>query len=90
MLWGYGGTGTCAAGALAPEHGKRPSHVIELHPGRLGQRIHGAPVVGVEALSRLRGRRIVVSVAGAGPRAEIRAHLEGLHFVELEDFICAA
>ena len=47
-------------------------------------------MVGLDALPAMRGERIVVSVAGAGPRAEIRAHLEGLHFVELEDFICAA
>ncbi len=89
VLWGYGDTGKALARALEP-YGKRPSCVLEVHPGRIGQRIGGVPVVGLESLPSVRGERLVVSVAGAGPRAEIRAHLEGLHFVELEDFVCAA
>lgn len=89
VLWGHGGTGRALRRALAA-HGRTPSHVIELHPGRIGQRIHGAPVVGVDALPSLRGRRIVVSVAGAGPRAEIRAALAARGFAEGRDFVCAA
>jgi len=89
VLWGYGGTGRALRRALAA-HGKAPSHVIELHPGRLGQRIHGAPVVGVDALAGLRGRPIVVSVAGAGPRGEIRGVLGAGGFEEGRDFVCAA
>jgi hypothetical protein len=41
VLWGYGGTGR-AAPPLARGHGKRATHVIEVHPGRLGNVIHGA------------------------------------------------
>lgn len=89
VLWGYGDTGKALARALE-RHGRRPSRVLEVHPGRIGQRIGGVPVVGLQALPSMRGERIVVSVAGAGPRTEIRAHLEGLGFAELEDFICAA
>ncbi len=89
VLWGYGGTGRALRRALA-EHGRTPSHLVELHPGRIGQRIHGAPVVAPEALAALRGRPIVVSVAGEGPRAEIRAALAALRFDELRDFVCAA
>jgi hypothetical protein len=63
---------------------------VELHPGRLGQRIHGAPVVAPAALAGLAGRPIVVSVAGAGPRAEIRRALAGLDRREGVDFVCAA
>lgn len=89
VLWGYGDTGRALRRALA-RHGKEPSHVVEVHPGRLGQRIHGAPVVPPEALGALRDLRVVVSVAGAGPRAEIRAALARMGFREGLDFVCAA
>ena len=89
VLWGYGATGWTLRRALAV-HGKRPSHVVELHPGRLGQRIHGAPVIAPSALPALRGRAIVVSVSGERPRAEIRAALSAMQFRELHEFVCAA
>ncbi|HVP30132.1 MAG TPA: glycosyltransferase [Myxococcota bacterium] len=89
VLWGHGGTGRALRRALAAE-GRRPSHVIEVHPRRLGQRIDGAPVVPPGALAALRDRRVVVSVAGAGPRGEIRAALAGMGFLEGRDFVCAA
>jgi glycosyltransferase involved in cell wall biosynthesis len=89
LLWGYGRTGRALRRALAA-HGRTPSHVIELHPGRLGQRIHGAPVLPPEALPGLRGTPLVVSVAGAEARALIRAQLAALAFAEGADFVCAA
>ena len=89
MLWGHGDTGRALRRALARE-GRHPSHIVEVHPRRLGTRIHGAPVVPPEELPRLRGRPVVASVAGAGPRSEIRRHLASLGFRELEDFVCAA
>src|SRR5690606_30413973 len=75
VLWGYGGTGKALARALG-ELSKRPSHIVELHPGRIGQRIAGAEVVSPAALERLRPRRIVVSVAGLEARTQIRAALQ--------------
>lgn len=89
ILWGYGGTGRALRAALA-RHDRDPCHIVELHPGRLGQRIHGAPVVSPADLRALRGRPIVVSVAGAGPRRQIREALAEMGFVELRDFVCAA
>jgi len=88
-LWGYGGTGRALARALAAR-GKRLGRVIELHPRRLGQRIHGAEVVPPVALREKSALPLIVSVAGAGPRAEIRAELAALGYAELRDFICAA
>jgi hypothetical protein len=88
VLWGYGRTGRALRAALARE-GRAPSHVVELHPGRLGQTIHGAPVVAPAALAAIEGP-VVVSVAGAGPRAEIRAALAKLGRREGADFVCAA
>jgi GT2 family glycosyltransferase len=89
VLWGHGGTGRALRRALLA-HGKRPSAVVEVHPGRLGQRIGGAPVVPPDALERLPRRPLVVSVAGVRPRTEIRAALEAMGFRETVDFLCAA
>jgi glycosyltransferase involved in cell wall biosynthesis len=92
VLWGYGNTGRELARALLP-HGKRPSAIIEVHPGRLGQRILGVRVVSpaeLPALMRQRRVPIVASVARAAPRAEVRAMLDGFGYVELQDYVCAA
>jgi hypothetical protein len=89
VLWGYGGTGRALRRALAARD-RHPSHIVELHPRRLGNRIHGAPVVPPEAVHALRGRPIVASVAGAGPRERIRTALHEMGFEELRDFVCAA
>jgi glycosyltransferase involved in cell wall biosynthesis len=89
VLWGYGATGRALRRALAM-HGKRPSHIVELHPGRMGQRIHGAPVIAPSALPAMRGRAIVVSVAHERPRAEVRAALTAMRFREPDEFVCAA
>lgn len=89
VLWGYGGTGRALRRALA-QYGRLPSHIVEIKRTRLGQRIHGAPVVTPEALATLRGVPIVVSVAFAGPRNEIRHALQEMGFLESRDFVCAA
>ena len=91
VLWGYGDTGRALRKALAV-YGKHPSHVVELHPRRLGQRLLGAPVIPPEALPALapRPERIVVSVAGFESRREIRGRLETMGFAEQKDFVCTA
>lgn len=92
ILWGYGKTGRELARALL-ERGKRPQAIIELHPGRIGQRILGAPVVTPPALPELLRAApmpVVVSVARPGPRAEVRAALSGFGLVDGNDYICAA
>jgi glycosyltransferase involved in cell wall biosynthesis len=89
VLWGYGGTGRALRRALA-RHGRTPSHIVEIKRSRIGNRIHGAPVIEPAALVEIRGTPIVVSVARAEPRSQIRAALEAMGFVERRDFICAA
>ncbi len=89
MLWGYGDTGKALRRALLA-HGKSPSYIVELHPGRLGNRIHNAPVIRPEALVRVPRCRMVVSVAGVQARREIRHMMTRLGYVELRDFVCAA
>ncbi len=89
VLWGFGGTGRALRRALLA-HGKRPSHVVEVHPGRIGRTIHGAPVLSIEDLQRAPRRPVVASVAGERARAEIRAALDAIGFCETEDYVCAA
>jgi cellulose synthase/poly-beta-1,6-N-acetylglucosamine synthase-like glycosyltransferase len=89
LLWGYGGTGRALRAALAT-HGRTPAAIVEVHPGRLGQRIHGAPVVAPDALATLPRLPLVASVAGSAARGEIRAFCTGLGWVEGVDFVCAA
>jgi len=89
VLWGYGATGRSLRRELE-RLGKLPSHIVELHPGRLGNRIHDAPVVPPTEIPGLPRHPIVVSVAGELPRSQIRDALESMGFVELRDFVCAA
>ena len=89
VLWGYGGTGRALARALRA-HRKHPSHVVEVHAGRIGNVIQGAPVVPPGALAELPRGRLIASVAGPQARAEIRAFLASLGWRETSDFVCAA
>ncbi|MBW1843094.1 MAG: glycosyltransferase [Deltaproteobacteria bacterium] len=88
-LWGYGGTGRSLQNALR-KHGKRPSAILELHPGRIGNAIAGAPVVHPDEWLRSPQQRLVVSVAGATARAEIRAALDRAGLCDGVDYVCAA
>jgi glycosyltransferase involved in cell wall biosynthesis len=89
ILWGYGSTGRTLAKALGA-FGLWPTQIVELHPGRLGQRILGALVIPPRALLQVPRRKVVVSVAGASARALIRAELAAMQFDELEAYVCAA
>ncbi len=89
LLWGYGQTGRALRRALAGQ-GKRLGGLIEVHPGRIGQTIHGARVVSPQGIDRLPKAPLIVSVSGAGPRSEIRAKLRDLNRVEGSDYVCAA
>lgn len=89
VLWGFGDTGKALAEALA-RRGKHPTAIIELHPGRLGQLIRGVRVIPPEMLPSLARQPLLVSVAGATPRSEIRAALRQMRFGETTDYICCA
>jgi cellulose synthase/poly-beta-1,6-N-acetylglucosamine synthase-like glycosyltransferase len=89
VLWGYGATGRALHRALRVRH-KQASAIVEVHPRRLGNRIHGAPVIPPQALLGRAREPLVVSVAGAGPRNRIRAELDAMGFHETRDYVCAA
>ena len=88
-LWGYGATGRALQRALRA-HGKLPAVILELHPGRIGNQIAGAPVVHPEQWLVSRRHRLVVSVAGAKARGQIREALADAKLREGIDFVCAA
>jgi glycosyltransferase involved in cell wall biosynthesis len=88
-LWGYGGTGRALARALRA-HDRHPDAIVELHPGRIGQRIQGAPVIAPEKLGAPGMLPLVVSVAGAHARGLIRAELAKRGWREGTDYVCAA
>ena len=89
VLCGYGDTGRSLRAALA-EHGRTPALIVDVHPGRIGNAIHGAAVVGPDALTERTELPIVASVSGARRRASIRTSLESMGYAEGVDFICAA
>jgi glycosyltransferase involved in cell wall biosynthesis len=89
VLWGYGSTGRAIRRALLA-HGKRPSHVVEVHPRRLGETIQGAPVIAPDMLPQMPRHPLIASVAGAEPRGLIRAHLDALGWRETRDYVCLA
>lgn len=89
VLWGFGHTGKALRRALADE-GKRVAAIVELHPGRVGQVIHGAPVIRPERLVEHRAQPVLVSVAGEVARRQIRAAMHEMAFVEGRDFVCCA
>ena len=88
-LWGYGGTGRALARALAA-HGRHPASIVEIHPGRVGRRIRDAPVIHHAELPPPGELPLLVSVAGLGPRARIRAELARRGYRFGVDYLCVA
>lgn len=91
VLWGHGPTARALRRALAA-NGCRAAAIVEVHPRRIGNAIGGAPVIPPEALATHPVRRLplIASVAGAKPRAEIRAALAAIGYRDGHDFVCAA
>jgi hypothetical protein len=89
ILWGYGDTGKTLRRALLA-YNKCPSYIVEIHPGRLGNRIHGALVIPPTTLLQVPRRPVVISVAGTPARHAIRQAMAGMGFRESRDFVCAA
>jgi len=89
VLWGYGKTGRTLQRALR-QHGKTPAVIVELHPGRIGNVIAGAPVVSPDQLEAWRQLPLIASVAGEKAREEIRSALTVQGYRERRDYVCAA
>jgi len=85
-IWGAGETGKAFADALS-RHGISPALFVEVDPRKIGRTRRGAPVVGVDALERARGLRLLVAVGAPGARGLIRAELARAGFAEGAEFV---
>lgn len=93
VVWGAGPVGKRFALALQDED-VRVAAFVELDPRKIGQEIHGAPVVAMETLPELLEREPNALVLGAvgspSGREAVRAEAERIGLVEGSDFIAVA
>lgn len=87
-LWGAGEEGKAWRHLLA-ESGLEISCWIEVDPRKIGQIIHGAPVVGIDRLPNLRDR-ILVTIGAKGGRQQARLWAFERGLVDGETFLCVA
>jgi glycosyltransferase involved in cell wall biosynthesis len=66
------------------------SGYVDIHPGRIGQKIDGVVVMAPGALQARRGSFILVYVGSLGARDAIGSWLAGNGFIEGRDFLFAA
>ena len=92
VVWGAGPTGK----ALSREFARQGVNVlafVEVDPRKIGQRIHGAPVVGVEAVrgrGGASGALHVGAVARSAGREGVRGAVGGVGLGEGADFVAMA
>jgi cellulose synthase/poly-beta-1,6-N-acetylglucosamine synthase-like glycosyltransferase len=89
VIWGAGPIGKAAARALA-EAGTPVRAFVDVDPRKLGQEIHGVPVLDAGEASGIRGARHLAAVGRPGARERLRDLLAGAGFEELRDFVAIA
>jgi len=85
-LWGAGVEGKAWRRALTAA-GITVQRWVEIDPRKLGQTIHGAPVVGIDTLAPGQGK-MLISVGTQGARAQVRSMASTRGLVEGVDFLC--
>jgi glycosyltransferase involved in cell wall biosynthesis len=89
VIWGAGPTGK-AFGRELMEAGCGVAAWVDLDPRKLGQEIHGAPVVPPSAVSRFAGHPVLIAVGRAGARTEVREALAEMGLEEPGEAIAVA
>lgn len=93
LFWGAGRVGKRWLREL-PDHGVTVEAAVDLHPRKLGRRIHGAQIIPPDALAHhwrdLENPFLLVGVGARGARLEIREYLTGLGLHELDDYLFVA
>jgi cellulose synthase/poly-beta-1,6-N-acetylglucosamine synthase-like glycosyltransferase len=89
VVWGAGPVGKSAARALRAA-GTEVVAFVEVNPRQLGQRIHGTPVVGIDAALGIDAVLHLAAVGRAGARQRLRGLLAGAGPRELRDFVAIA
>jgi glycosyltransferase involved in cell wall biosynthesis len=89
VVWGAGPVGKAWARDLLAL-GVPLAAFVEVAPRKLGQRIHGAPVLGIAEAVRLSGPLHLLAVGQPGARARMRSLLRRRGLVEGGDFVAVA
>jgi glycosyltransferase involved in cell wall biosynthesis len=89
VLWGAGPVGKAAARALL-QAGTPVLAFVELDPRKIGQEIHGAPVLDTEAGVGIEGALHLGAVGQPGARDRIREALRAAGKTDLGDFVAIA
>lgn len=89
VVWGAGPTGKAFALTLL-DRGVTVRAFVDVDPRKVGQEIHGAPVIPPEEVERYRGALSLAAVGQEGAREEIRGALEGAGWVEMKEFVAVA
>lgn len=89
VVWGAGPTGKAFARTLL-DAGEALRAFVDLDPRKVGQEIHGAPVVEPAGVEAYRDALSVAAVGQPGVRAEIRRSLREMGWEEGEEFVAVA
>jgi glycosyltransferase involved in cell wall biosynthesis len=89
VIWGAGPVGK-AFGRSWHAAGGQIVAFVDLDPRKIGQCIHGAPVIAPAAIGRFRDTFVVAAVGQPDAREEIRTALRSLGFVEPGQFRAVA
>ena len=89
VVWGAGQIGKAWSRALRAR-GIRLAAFVEVDPRKLGQRIHGVPVVPVPQATAWPGALHLAAFGQPGAREQIRSEARQLGLSEERDFVAVA
>lgn len=89
VVWGAGPVGK-EFGRELLRQGTPLRAFVDLDPRKIGQEIHGAPVLRPDGVDACRGALVLAAVGSPGAREEIRHDLRSRGWRELEDFVAVA
>lgn len=89
VVWGAGPVGKLFARELQRQDA-RVRAFVDLDPRKIGQIVHGAPVVSPRDVQAYRDALCVAAVGQPDARAEIRAALDELGWIETQDYVVVA
>lgn len=89
VIWGAGPVGKALSRALRGA-GIRLDAFVDLDPRKIGQQIHGAPVLDQASGLELSASYHLAAVGQAGARERILDALRGGGFAEIQDFVAVA
>ncbi len=89
LLWGAGRSGLSLMRLLRDE-GMEITGLVDVDPGKIGQRIDGVKVLSHLELGPPGDRHLISAVGAKGARAKIRAFLAEAGWVEGQHYTCAA